>query len=206
MRFPKGYAGVKKLFASEILNIISTLLSFVTSIIIIIFSKKISNPNYLPFVVIPMMAVGLTALIAFIMQLVGLNQARKDDLYFRTAFIFVFVGVAASIVSFLTGGTFGNIFESISAVASLIVSVYTILGIYDFADEMGNTNVMLHGKIALFVGATSFAVSVIFHIIPVFIPRIEYIFDLFSSVLEFAAYFVFLIYLGRAKNMLSEKA
>ncbi|MBQ1717223.1 MAG: hypothetical protein II025_04915, partial [Ruminococcus sp.] len=91
-------------------------------------------------------------------------------------------------------------------VASLIVSVYTILGIYDFADEMGNTNVMLHGKIALFVGATSFAVSVIFHIIPVFIPRIEYIFDLFSSVLEFAAYFVFLIYLGRAKNMLSEKA
>ena len=78
MRFPKGYAGVKKLFASEILNIISTLLFFVTSIITIIFSKKISNPNYLPFVVIPMMAVGLTALIAFIMQLVGLNQARKE--------------------------------------------------------------------------------------------------------------------------------
>ena len=127
-------------------------------------------------------------------------------LYFITAFVFVFVGVVASIAASVVGGTLGNIFSGIDAVASRIVSVYTILGVYDLAEKMENSNVMLHGKIAIFIGASAFAISVIFHFIPVFFPRTEYIFDLFSPVLEFVAYFVFLIYLGRAKNMLSEKA
>ena len=206
MRFPNGYAGVKKLFASEILNIISTVLAIVASTITVIYSKQITIPQYLPVVIISLMVVGFIALIAFILQLVGLSQARKDAPYFITAFVFVFVGVVASIAASVVGGTLGNIFSGIDAVASLIVSVYTILGVYDLAEKMENSNVMLHGKIAIFIGASAFAISVIFHFIPVFFPRTEYIFDLFSPVLEFVAYFVFLIYLGRAKNMLSEKA
>ena len=65
MRFPNGYAGVKKLFASEILNIISTVLAIVASTITVIYSKQITNPQYLPVVIISLMVVGFIALIAF---------------------------------------------------------------------------------------------------------------------------------------------
>lgn len=206
MRFPKGYAGVKKLFTSEILNIIASLLFFATSVITVFASQKITNPQYLPVIVILLMLSGLAGLVAFVLQIIGLNQARKDDSHFRTALIFVFAGIAASLVAFATGGTFGNIFSSINEVATLLVSVYTILGIYDLAEEMESANVMLHGKIALFAGASVFVTAIIFRIIPVFVPRTEVVFDVICAVMEIIGYFVFLIYIGKARKMLSKKA
>ena len=205
MRFPKGYAGVNKLFASEIINIFSSVMFFVASVFAVFSSQRIVNPQYLPIIVIPLIASGLMSVVAFILQLVGLGQAKKDDQMFKTAFAFVFVGVAASVVSFMSGGTLSNIFSNISEVSSLIVSVYTILGIYNFAEKMDNASIMLNAKIAIIIGASAFAVAVILRMVPVFFPRTEYMLDLFVSVTELTAYIIFLICLGRARGMLAEK-
>ena len=107
MRFPKGYAGVKKLFASEILNIISTLLFFVTSIITIIFSKKISNPNYLPFVVIPMMAVG------------GITEKNAAE-YIAAGAIGVGVGGNLANKTWIDAGEYYKITETAAAMVAAV--------------------------------------------------------------------------------------
>ena len=206
MRFPEGYAGVKKLFTSEILNFIAAMIILPASVVMVIAGKKYTDPETLPFVVIPFLVSGIIGIVAFIIQIVGLNRARKDDSQFKTALIFVFAGIAATFVASLTGGMFGNIFSFIDEVATLLVSVYTILGIYDLAEELENENVMLHGKIALFSGASVFVTAVFFRMIPVFVPRTNDILDILSLVMESAGYLIFVIFIFKAKKMLSATA
>ena len=179
MRFPNGYKGVKKLFASEILNIVTTLLLFVTAVLSIINSKKSSDDRFI---------------------------AAVDGRYFGSALIFLFAGIPADVVASLTEGTFSNIFSSINEVLTLLVTVYVTLGIYDLAEKLDNRSVMLHGKIVLILSASVFAVAVLFRIIPVFVPRTESVFNAIVAVMEFIGYLAFLIFLGRAKKMLSGKA
>ena len=151
MRFPNGHKGVKKLFASEILNIAATLLFFATAVISIINSKKSSDDRYLTAVFVLLLFAGIVAIVSFLLQIIGINQARKDGRYFGTALIFLFAGIPADIVASVTQGTFRNIFSSINEVLTLLVTVYIILGIYDLAEKLENKNLMLHGKVVLFL-------------------------------------------------------
>ena len=205
MRFPNGHKGVKKLFASEILNIAATLLFFATAVISIINSKKSSDDRYLTAVFVLLLFAGIVAIVSFLLQIIGINQARKDGRYFGTALIFLFAGIPADIVASVTQGTFRNIFSSINEVLTLLVTVYIILGIYDLAEKLENKNLMLHGKVVLFLSASAFAAAVLFRTVPVFVPRTESLFNLIVAVMEFIGYLVFLIYLGRARKMLSGK-
>ena len=205
MRFPNGHKGVKKLFASEILNIAATLLFFATAVISIINSKKSSDDRYLTAVFVLLLFAGIVAIVSFLLQIIGINQARKDGRYFGTALIFLFAGIPADIVAPMTEGTFRNIFSSINEVLTLLVTVYIILGIYDLAEKLENKNLMLHGKVVLFLSASVFAAAVLFRTVPVFVPRTESLFNLIVAVMEFIGYLVFLIYLGRARKMLSGK-
>ncbi|MER2080311.1 MAG: hypothetical protein ABS876_02160 [Ruminococcus sp.] len=205
MRFPNGHKGVKKLFASEILNIAATLLFFATAVISIINSKKSSDDRYLTAVFVLLLFAGIVAIVSFLLQIIGINQARKDGRYFGTALIFLFAGIPADIVASVTQGTFRNIFSSINEVLTLLVTVYIILGIYDLAEKLENKNLMLHGKVVLFLSASVFAAAVLFRTVPVFVPRTESLFNLIVAVMEFIGYLVFLIYLGRARKMLSGK-
>ena len=205
MRFPNGHKGVKKLFASEILNIAATLLFFATAVISIINSKKSSDDRYLTAVFVLLLFAGIVAIVSFLLQIIGINQARKDGRYFGTALLFLFAGIPADIVASVTQGTFRNIFSSINEVLTLLVTVYIILGIYDLAEKLENKNLMLHGKVVLFLSASVFAAAVLFRTVPVFVPRTESLFNLIVAVMEFIGYLVFLIYLGRARKMLSGK-
>ena len=206
MRFSNGYKGVKKLFASEILNIVTTLLLFVTAVLNIINSKKSSDDRFIAAVFILLLIAGIVAILSFLLQIIGINQSRKDGRYFGSALIFLFAGIPADVVASLTEGTFSNIFSSINEVLTLLVTVYVILGIYDLAEKLDNRSVMLHGKIVLILSASVFAVAVLFRIIPVFVPRTESVFNAIVAVMEFIGYLAFLILLGRAKKMLSGKA
>ena len=205
MRFPNGHKGVKKLFASEILNIAATLLFFATAVISIINSKKSSDDRYLTAVFVLLLFAGIVAIVSFLLQIIGINQARRDGRYFGTALLFLFAGIPADIVASVTQGTFRNIFSSINEVLTLLVTVYIILGIYDLAEKLENKNLMLHGKVVLFLSASVFAAAVLFRTVPVFVPRTESLFNLIVAVMEFIGYLVFLIYLGRARKMLSGK-
>ena len=154
MRFPNGHKGVKKLFASEILNIAATLLFFATAVISIINSKKSSDDRYLTAVFVLLLFAGIVAIVSFLLQIIGINQARRDGRYFGTALIFLFAGIPADIVASVTQGTFRNIFSSINEVLTLLVTVYIILGIYDLA-----TSSYRKGQVAQNEAFTSFTMD-----------------------------------------------
>ncbi len=129
MRFPNAYQGVKKLFTSEILNIIAGFLLFIGAIAAVIAGAGVAsaaNQDALTgtqtaailgggaITAVFMVGGFVISIIAYIMMIVGLNNARKDDSNFNNAFIFVFVSLGLSVLSSFIPGTFGQIVGSLS--------------------------------------------------------------------------------------------
>ena len=113
MRFPNAYNGVKKIFSAEILHLVAVILmavGLVTAVIAGVVGTAVGDAAELTegeFVVtvggiigaVSILAVGgILALIAFILQIVGVGQAMKDESYFKTAFIFIFVSVIFEVI------------------------------------------------------------------------------------------------------------
>ena len=123
MTFPNGYQGVKKLFTAEILQLICAGCLILTGIAFLIGAGAAaagSGSGALTldvFGMIFLIATIVLPLIAYIISLVGLHQAAKDDENFRIAFIFAIIGlvltVVAGIVNAITGnqGIFDDIFN-----------------------------------------------------------------------------------------------
>ena len=153
MKFPNASQGVKKLFTSEILNIIAGFLLFIGAIgaaIAAAGAMSAANQDSLTVgqtaallgggaITAVFMFGGLViSIIAYIMMIVGLNNARKDDSNFNTAFIFVFVSLILSVISSFIPGVFGQLLSSISQLATMFITVYIILGIRSLAIQLGN--------------------------------------------------------------------
>ena len=136
MKFENAKKGVRKFILSESLFIIATLLSFGSEIVV----KQSGTPDDFESLVMTSLglffAAGLMTLIGLIIQLIALNQARKDEKQFKTALQFVITGMITTAVSIFTAGTFSAIFSGIGAVANLLASVYIILGVYCVAYKL----------------------------------------------------------------------
>ena len=148
MRFPNAYNGVKKIFSAEILHLVAVILmavGLVTAVIAGVVGTAVGDAAELTegeFVVtvggiigaVSILAVGgILALIAFILQIVGVGQAMKDESYFKTAFIFIFVGIACTVLSCIPDTVltdfFISLFRTLGQISQLLVTIYIIGGI-----------------------------------------------------------------------------
>ena len=203
MKFENAYAGVKKLFTSESIYIISTMLSFGSAIVLQQNEgAAMHDENYLLMTSMGLfIASGVITIIALIIQMIGLNQARKDEPQFKTAIQFAIAGLIATAISTFTAGTFSDIFSGVASVANLLVSVYTILGVYCIAYKKVQTS----GKIVMCFVAVFFTFAVFSRLISIFTPVLNDTLDIASYTLDFIGHITFIIYLSQARLMFTEK-
>ena len=205
MKFENAKKGVRKFILSESLFIIATLLSFGSEIVV----KQSGTPDDFESLVMTSLglffAAGLMTLIGLIIQLIALNQARKDEPQFKTALQFVITGMITTAVSIFTAGTFSAIFSGIGAVANLLASVYIILGVYCVAYKLDYKKVQTSGKINMFIVAVLFTFVIFSRLIVIFMPVLSETLDLVSYTLEFIGHLALIIYFSQAKVMFAEK-
>lgn len=223
MKFPNASQGVKKLFTSEILNIIAGFLLFIGAIgaaIAAAGAMSAANQDSLTggqtaallgggAITAVFMFGGLViSIIAYIMMIVGLNNARKDDSNFNTAFIFVFVSLILSVISSFIPGVFGQILSSISQLATMFVTVFIILGIRSLAIQLGNQQVENKGKTILYIIAAVYILAFIAKLVSTFTTAsaavVSGVLAVIVIVLDIIAYIIFLTYLAQAKKMLEQ--
>ncbi len=223
MKFPNASQGVKKLFTSEILNIIAGFLLFIGAIgaaIAAVGAMSAANQDSLTdgqaaallgggAITAVFMFGGLViSIIAYIMMIVGLNNARKDDSNFNTAFIFVFVSLILSVISSFIPGVFGQILSSISQLATMFITVYIILGIRSLAIQLGNQQVENKGKTILYIIAVVYILAFIAKLVSTFTTAsaavVSGVLAVIVIVLDIIAYIIFLTYLAQAKKMLAQ--
>ena len=217
MKFPNAAQGVKKIFTAEILAIIAAGCTLIGGIMIVIAAASAGGGSKggavagLAGTAIFMIAAAIISLISFIMNIIGINNASKDEPSFKTAFYCVLVGIVASIVAGIFSGNsvVNAIFTLVGNISSLAVTVFVITGIIKLADQLNNGEVSAKGNNQLKLIVAIYALSIIASLIVMIlggysasvVAAVIYVIAMILNVIQIILY---LSFLNKAKQMLAE--
>ena len=206
MRFPNAYAGVKKIFTSEILSLISAILLAIVAVVMAT-DETGELPGGKNGVIAVVAIAGLVAivlgLIALILQLIGLSAASKDEGAFKTAFFFAIAMLVVSVAgSVIATKNEDSIVSDLPNLLNIFVFIFTVSGISNLAKKMGREDMAGFGIRILIL---QIILTVISFILQVFKQgSIANVLSVVSILLTAIVYIVYLIYLSKAKKMLQE--
>lgn len=234
MRFPNAYRGISKLFAAEILKLIAAGLLFAAGIAGIIGSGSylvdmaktsqiteeavqgiVSSPGVIAAAFLSVGAM-ILLIIAYIMNIVGLGQAGKDEPNFRNAFIVSIVVLAITVVAaFLSGtnvagGAGSDITNTIMRACEIFVMISVVVGIMNLSNAFNNGGMYEFGRKIIIIVIISIGIALAVNFISIFfwnnsaIAIVDGILALIGAVAMFVGYIAYIIYLAKAKRMLRE--
>lgn len=200
MKFPNAYEGVKMLFIAEIFHIIGLIffgigggftLSF--NAFVIGFEGGIIGSGVLA-------GIGaILILIAFIIHLIGLYQAGKDEQkYIKAAFIFVVVGIILSIIA-----VFVPFLYTFREIICLVVFWLIIAGVMELANTLQDEAVKSLGKTTTIIILITYIIAIILLFLR---PSVaSTILVTIAMVLQIIGVIFFLAFLWKAKVMLAKE-
>ena len=221
MRFPNAHNGVKKIFTAEILSLIGTVTLIIAAILALATGAMVETGTADAAVNATMgMAAGfaifglvgsILILVAFIMNLVGILSARKDEGLFSTALAFTIIGIAVSVLAgiFSKNELFGDFAQIITTFAEMMVAYYVVQGIMNLAVRLQNTEMYERGNQVRKYLMIAYCVPIIIHFISTILSMntdsvLAEGLALFASVVTLVVYVIYLGYLSKAKKMLEE--
>lgn len=214
--FPNAEKGIKKLFKAEIFALIAAVIAVAAAVATIIGGAigKAGNEAAafaaLGAGVIIGAGAGVLLIVAFILNLVGLLNAQKDDRNFTIALYFTGAGIASSLLTsvFAANGALSGTFTTISNIASLLTTLFVINGIMSLAGKLNDEKMVQKGKTYLYLIFAVHILSIVAGIIGIVFRANEAmliaagVLMILSGILEIVAYFLYLSYLAKAKKML----
>ena len=219
MTYPNAYKGVKKLFTSQILSLIATIVFFVVAILRLFsigaadVDESVSLTLALIALIIGAIA-GIIAVISYIFQIIGLKQAGNDDRNFYTAFVFAIIALVLTIVATILSSLnvangFGDeIADVFNRFADIVIVAFVINGIKTLAEKLNQTKMAQKAKSLGIVQIVILALVVIAEVISLFTgdaaSTISAILALIAAILMIIFSIMYLVILGKAKKMLAE--
>ena len=234
MRFPNAFKGVSKMFTAEILKLIAAglliafgiagLASSAGAIELAVEGVPVTegmiedNVNAGGLLVAVILGVGAMILyiIAYIMNLVGMHQAGKDEDNFRNAFgvsiavLIISIGTAVLTALNIGGNVPENIASTARTICEVIVMLLVVSGIMNLAEMCKDERMVKFGKTVSVLVLIFVIGAAVATFISIFFGRLEWaqhvegILDIISGIALFIGYIIYIIYLGKAKKMLRE--
>jgi hypothetical protein len=169
MKYENARRGLGKVFAGEIVSIIATIIGIIAAVIMSVRGTALQtdgaliNTSDIVSLLSAIGALGLTA-IAFILNLVGVIGASKDDEGFKNALILLIIGIIASIVSTVLATKHPNIsgyLSSLSDICQLFVLYYVVCGCLNIAEAKRNTGLAASCKRARIIILIIWVISLV---------------------------------------------
>lgn len=207
MQFPNALEGVKKIYKAEIIALIGGIVGFVAAILALVGAKSgsvggLAGGGFL------IIAASVLFIIAFIMNIVGLNKAKPDEENFKNALYMVLVGIVLSIVVGATkeGTLIHTLGESLSNICNLLVNYLVATALLNLANRLGDAAVAQKAKTVRTLLTVVWIITLVLQVIGnTFTAKagtIAFILVLIASVIEIIAYIIYLVLLGKARRML----
>ena len=213
MKYPDAYSGIKKLFTAEILNIVVAVLGIIAGGTLIAAVKNAADIESGTATVLGAGALGLiagiVALVSFILQLVGLSQAGKDEKNFKNALLAALAGIVISILSsafsknaFLTG-----LFSMLGTVCNLLITLMVINGIISLAKKLGNEEIERKGNNILKILVLVYVITAVVELLSgIFgknaVSSITGVFSIVAGIFAVLAAIFYISLLSKAAKML----
>ena len=223
MKFPHAAKGVKKIFLSEIIELIGSILMFAAggfaywlkftdTTAAADLSAAFATQSVPIIIMFCLIITGVViTVIAAIIGLIGIINASRDSMFFKIALFSVIIGVAANIsgLFFPAGSFMSNLMNILYYVFNFSVTLEIIQGIIILAEKLGNQAVAAKGKTTLKVIFAIIILSLLSSVAYSFFPFANA--NLFiglgliglTLVLSVIQYFLYLSLLAKAKKMLA---
>ena len=216
MRFPNAFRGIKKIWVAELLMLLAVIVGIVLLVVVatnttvagdqvVINQEAVKTP-----VAILGISAALIALIGFILNLIGLINARKDEAAFKVALLVTVLGIIAAAIGAIWSSNAGlnKWMDTLTTIFSMLASYYVLTGIASLADRIPDpaTKALALKSRTLVEG--SFCVGVVFKlIINIFNIQngstIHTIMAVVAMLLELLAYILYLRALAKGRKMLA---
>ena len=213
MQFPNALEGVKKIYKAEIIALISAVVMVIAALIMIVGAAAESAGGVLGGGVL-FIAVAVLGIIAFIMNLVGLNKAKLDDDNFKTALYITIIGIVASILLGATkeGTLLNSLGSNVDKICEFLVTWFVCTGIISLSDKLGDEAMRQRGVNARKLLLIGWCVNIVISILgDVFeasesgaVGIIALVLMLASAVIEIIVYILYLKLLSKARTMLEK--
>lgn len=221
MRFPNAAKGVKKIFTSEILTIAAYICLAVAAVLMVfaIAAGKAGDETGLSIAGGSILGVGILmiawlvlAIIAFIMNLVGIINASHDEANFKSALLFLILGIAASCTSAAfasSNGLLSSLMYTLSTLMTLFVTIFVISGCVRLADSLNRGDVSTKGsnvlKLIIVIKIIELTVSLISTFMGGMVASVTAaVLFVVAIVLSIVQYFMYLSFLSKSKKMLAQ--
>ena len=222
MTFPNAANGVKKLFVGEILALIAALAAGCS----IIFSKPVvsgeeivdfaAKGNEITIVAILLSVSGIIALIACILQLVGIAKAAKDEEAFKGALYMILCSVVVAIAGaalaylFPNSNIISNIGTVVSNLLEIIITFLVIGGIANLGAKLSDTALQEKAGKLLGIIVTVIVLRFIANVVLLLFKEniaevVVTILGVVVVILSLVQYIMYLSLLSKAKNTLESK-
>ena len=217
MRFPNAFSGFKKIWLAEILMLLAAVIGIILIFVIAANGTLVGEDEIVineaaktPISILGIVS-AVVALVAFVLNLVGLIIARKDDSGFRIALLVTVLGIIASAVSAIWSTNAGLVkwMDTLTTIFSMFASYYVLTGIANLADQIPDAATKALALKSRTLVEGSFCATVIFKlIISIFkIPDGSTLYTILSIVallLELVSYILYLRALSKGKKMLAK--
>ncbi len=223
MKFPNAAKGVKRIFTAEVLNLIATICLAVAAVLIVVAvasgkfvsgrtSDALFGGSMLGAILFALAWLVLT-IIGFIMKLVGIINASKDEASFKSALVFLIVSIVASIVSSVlmmnNVNTAGNLLYTFAQLVEVFITIFVIAGGVKLADRLNRGDVGSKGTNVLKIIIVVNVLMLIANLVSSFMGGIAAsvvsgVLLIVALVLEIVQYFLYLSFLNKAKKMLTD--
>ena len=216
MQFPNAYKGVKKIWIAELLMLFVVVATVALVVVMITggydpsLGTGLDNISGTRAGVIGGLAIVISVLIivAFILKLVGVINAKKDEGSFGVALYAILLGIAITAVNTFIGKQYPASERWLTlgtSVCSLFSTYFILGGIGNLAERMGDKKVKVLADKARNVLCITFAASYLLKLIPGFIsdPNVSSVVNSLGLVLEIVSYGFLLVVLSRGKKMLA---
>ena len=215
MNFPNAHKGVKKIFTAEIIAIFAAILLLCGAVTTLVLSKMESIPE----ATVPAVAALLTLLCglglaaaSFILNLVGILQAKKDENNFYYAFVFVIIPIITSVFAaiFSKNSYVQSISDGVRNICEVIVMIMIIGGIRELANKLGRQDMVNSANRAYRIITAVYVLLIIARVIEVvfdFLPMMVTaagILSIIAGVLNIVAHVYYFVFLGRGVKMLRQ--
>ena len=207
MQFPNALEGVKKIYKAEIIALIGAIVGFVAALLGLIGAQS-GSVGGLAGAGVLIIAMSVLFIIAFIMNIVGLNKAKPDEVNFKNALYMVFVGIVLSIVVGATqeGTLIHTLGESLSNICNLLVNYLVATALLNLANRLGDAAVAQKAKSVRTLLTIVWVIALVLQVLgDAFTSKagtIAVVLALIASIVEIIAYIVYLGLLSKARGML----
>ncbi len=218
MNYQNARKGISKILTAQWIQIICIILMLIGAVTTIVFTfsagilsdvsadaagESIMKAGIGGMIVLAALVIGV---IAFILNLVGLNTARKDETQFNTAFMICIIGLVVAVLATCLQSVnpiFADWMNFVQKILSLAVIEYVAAGIISIAEKLNNEKVAGLGRKIRMLIMILYIIVLVLNVFGKGTSLLAGYVSIAEVVLELIVFIVYIVLLTKAKNMLA---